>query len=271
MTWTSKLAVGLLLGVLAPPLAAQNGSDHSAHGYGFVAPVPFGPGESLEYQVKIGMFSVGTGHMTVVGVDSIRGHPTYHLQMDLDGGLAFAKVKDQFESWIDLRNLVSRRFIKDQKEVGYVRFQHFEFFPEERRFERADNDETGSLPTSLPLDDISFVYFVRSLPLEVGKEYTFHRYFKEDGNPVILRVLRKDRVEVPAGTFNTIVVQPIIRTSGLWSEGGEAEIHFSDDDNRFVVYMKSDVPNFPGSLSLHLRTIQEGAPLQASRPATRRR
>jgi hypothetical protein len=61
---------------------------------------------------------------------------------------------------------------------------------------------------------------------------------------------------VPAGEFNTIVVQPIIRSSGMWSEGGEAEIHFSDDDLRIVVYMKADVPNFPGSLSLHLREFE---------------
>ena len=181
--------------------------------------------------------------------------------MGMSGGIPFARVEDSFQSWIDLRSLVSRRFIKDQKEAGYEKYQHFEFFPEERRFERGDNDETGILPTSLPLDDISFVYFVRSLPLEVGREYTLHRYFQESGNPVVIRVLRKDTVEVPAGTFNTIVVQPIIRTSGLWSEGGEAEIHFSDDEDRFVVYMKADVPNFPGSLSLHLREIQRGTPL----------
>lgn len=254
---------GMVAMALSAPLVAQNGSENGRHVYDFAAPVPYGPGEALQYQVKVGMFGVGTGYMNVVGVDSVRGHPSYHVQMALDGGLAFAKVKDLFESWIDLRSLVSRRFIKDQNEVGYVRYQHFEFFPEERRFERGDTDETGELPTSLPLDDISFVYFVRSLPLEVGKEYTFHRYFKADGNPVIIRVLRKDRVEVPAGAFNTIVVQPIIRTSGLWSEGGEAEIHFSDDANKYVVYMKSDIPNFPGSLSLHLRDIQPGTPLTA--------
>ena len=267
--WTMVLGAGLMIPVAAPA-AGQNGDSTTAvetpvaeaSNYDFAAPVPFGPGEALEYQVKIGMFGVGSGHMLVFSVDNVRGHPTYHVQMGLDGGLAFAKVHDVFQSWIDIRNLVSRRFIKDQNEVGYVKYQHFEFFPEARRFERGDDDETGTLPTSLPLDDISFVYFVRSLPLEVGKEYTFHRYYEENGNPVKIRVLRKDRVKVPAGEFNTIVVEPIIRSSGLWGEGGEAEIHFSDDDKRYVVYMKSDIPNFPGSLSLHLRDIEPGTTLK---------
>ena len=270
-----KLLVAAVAVGTAVPAQAQNG-DHVAqngsevteatprYDYPSATPVPFGPGEYLEYQVKLGMFGVGSGHMSVLTVDSVRGNPAYHVRMGIDGGFTFVKVRDQFDSWMDLRSLISRRFIKDQNEAGYVRYQHFEFFPEERRFERGDNDETGELPTSLPLDDISFVYFVRTLPLEVGKEYTFHRYFKDDGNPVVIKVLRRDRVKVPAGEFNTIVVQPIIQSSGLWSEGGEAEIHFSDDENRFVVYMKSDVPHFPGSLTLHLREIEAGQALSGT-------
>jgi hypothetical protein len=46
---------------------------------------------------------------------------------------------------------------------------------------------------------------------------------------------------VPAGKFNTIVVQPIIKTRGLFSEGGRAEVYFTDDDRRILVQLKSKV------------------------------
>jgi hypothetical protein len=82
---------------------------------------------------------------------------------------------------------------------------------------------------------------VRTLPLEVGKTYTFNRYFKEDGNPVTVKVLRRQKVTVPAGTYNTIVVQPIIKTKGLFSEGGQAELYFTDDERRILVQLKSKV------------------------------
>ena len=110
------------------------------------------------------------------------------------------------------------------------------------------------------MDDISFVYYIRSLPLEVGKTYTLNRYFKQDGNPVTIQVLRKDRREVPAGEFETIVVKPIIQTDGLFGEGGNAEIHFSDDERRLLVYLRSEIP-VVGSITLHLERIQEGLPL----------
>ena len=73
---------------------------------------------------------------------------------------------------------------------------------------------------------------------------------------MVLRVLRRDTVEVPAGTFPVIVVQPIIRSSGTFGEGGKAELFFSDDPRRLLVKMESSSPI--GRLSLHLRTITEG-------------
>ena len=229
------------------------------------APVPFGPGEILRYQVKLGVFSVGEGHMTVVGLETVRGSPTYHVVMGISGGVPLARVEDEFHSWIDITTLTTRRFIQDIREVRYRAFRHYEIFPEERRYERMDADDAGDLPTSLPLDDIAFVYFVRTLPLEVGQEYSFDRYFRESGNPVILRVLRKETVTVPAGTFETIVVRPIIQTRGLFSQGGEAELYFTDDHRRLLVQMRSKVP-LVGSISLHLRSITEGTPL---RPVSR--
>ena len=94
----------------------------------------------------------------------------------------------------------------------------------------------------------------------MGETYEIRRYFKEDGNPVKVQVVRKDRIEVPAGTFNTIVVRPTIKTSGLFSEGGKAEIHLSDDQYRDVVYMRVEIP-VVGSMSLHLKEIRRGTPL----------
>ena len=246
----------------AAPWAQRVGGDPVA--------VPFGPGERMEYQVRLGRFSVGEGHMEVHAMDLVRGHRAYHVSMGVSGGVPLARVNNLLQSWIDVEKLASRRFIQDQNEVRTKRFRQFEFFPEERRWERADVDEKGDLHTDLPLDDISFVYYVRSLPLVVGETYTLDRYFQEHGNPVIVKVVRRDRIEVPAGTFNTIVVQPVIQTRGLFGEGGEAEIHFSDDDRRVLVQMRSRVP-VVGSLSLHLTSVSDGRLLRPFSAAAVRR
>ena len=225
--------------------------------------VPFGPGEHLTYKLKLGIFSVGEGHMQVVGLDSVRGELTYHTSLRMSGGVPGFRVRYDYQSWLGVTDLVSQRFVRDQQEGGRKAFRHYEFFPKEKRFERWDNDEAKEMPTDQPLDDVAFVYFARSLPLEVGEEYSFDRYFKETGNPVVLRVLGIETIEVPAGRFETIVVQPIIQTKGLFSQGGEAKLYFTNDERRLLVQMKSKVP-VVGSLTLQLKALTEGHPLRST-------
>lgn len=225
-----------------------------------VAPVPFGLGERLEYQVKLGIFSAGDGFLGVEGIDTVRGRETYRLSMGIEGGILFAKVNDLYQSWLDTRTLTSLRFVRDIHEVKYKSFREWAIYPEERYWERVDEDRSEDMITSEPLDELAFMFWMRTLPFEVGETYTFNRYFKNDGNPVMLKVLRRERREVPAGVFDCIVVQPIIRTKGLFSEGGRAEIYFSDDENRYLVYMRSEIP-VVGSITMHLREIQSGTPL----------
>lgn len=232
------------------------------------AQVPFGPGEELVYDVKFGALgNRGEGRMSVVGVEDVRGVPTYHVFMGIEGGFLFAKVNDRYESWFDVTHLVSRRFLKDVNQLKYHRFSDYDIFPEERRFARRDTDREGTIPTDQPLDEISVFYFVRSLPLEVGQHYSFDRYYRENGNPIVIDVVRLDTIQVPAGTFETIVVKPTIQTQGLFSQGGEAELHFSNDERRLLVYMTSKIP-LVGSLSLHLKSVTEGVPLRSTGRST---
>jgi hypothetical protein len=107
-----------------------------------------------------------------------------------------------------------------------------------------------------PLDDGSFLYFIRTVPLSVGQTYDFPRYFKPDRNPVRVRVLRKESVKVPAGRFDAVVIQPIIKSKGIFSENGRAEIWLSDDDRRIMLQMKSNL-SF-GTLNLYLKSYTAG-------------
>ena len=108
-----------------------------------------------------------------------------------------------------------------------------------------------------PLDDGSFLYFIRTVPLEVGKTYEFDRYFRPDRNPVKITVLRKERIKVPAGTFDAIVIRPSIKSKGIFSENGQAEVWLSDDERHIMLQLKSKL-SF-GSLSLYLKSYRAPA------------
>jgi hypothetical protein len=220
---------------------------------------PFGPGEKATYQVKLGGIGVGSGTMEVTGMEEVDGHSTYHASLHVTGGFIGVRVNTKMDTWLDEAGLFSRRFEQDQNEFRYHRYRMFDFYPEKGTYQQRGSDEVQQLASDQPLDDVAFLYYARTLPLVVGDSYTIPRYFKDDGNPVVIKVLRKETIKVPAGTFNTIVVQPIIQTDGLFGQGGRAEVFFSDDERRLLVHMSSRVP-VVGSLSLHLRSYEPGTP-----------
>ncbi|HEX9886339.1 MAG TPA: DUF3108 domain-containing protein [Longimicrobiales bacterium] len=268
---SAALAVMIaLLGTGAGSAAQTSQSDGPERRPPVITPpavVPFGPGEDLRYKVHLGKISVGDAYLRVEAVDTVRGYPSYHLAMGIDGSAMFGalQIHDRYDSWLDLGMLVSRRFHRRIHEVNYRSRRYYEIYPEEGRWTRVGHEEEGETPTVLALDELSFIYYARTLPLEVGESYELNRYFKIDGNPVRVRVLRKERILVPAGEFDTIVVQPTFQTSGLFSEGGEAEIYLSDDESRFLVLLTSKMP-VVGSLSLHLTVATPGTPVAGAAP-----
>lgn len=237
-------AAGLLSAAMAGGAAAQAPRPPAA--------VPFGVGEVASYQVKLGAVSVGSGSLSVLGTENVHGHSTMKLQMRISGGIPLARVNDVYQSWLDPDDLFSRRFHQNLHEVNYRRNRTYDFYPERRSWRR-NNGETGTLASDRPLDDLSFLYYARTLALAPGETYRLNRYFKESGNPVVLQVLRRETVRVPAGTFRTVVVRPIIKTDGLFGEDGQAEVYFTDDERRIPVLVKSRVSRI-GSLTMNLRS-----------------
>ncbi|HEY2379142.1 MAG TPA: DUF3108 domain-containing protein [Gemmatimonadaceae bacterium] len=215
---------------------------------------PFAVGEKLTYNAKVNFLHAGTGTMSVVGIDTVRGHTAYHTVFDVHGGIPFYRVNDHYESWFDTTTMVSLRYRQKIDEGPYERERTYEMYPEKATFSENGKPEEPSV--SLPLDDGSFIYFVRTLSLDLGQTYEFNRYFRPDRNPVRLEVVRKERIKVPAGEFDAIVVRPSIKTNGIFSQHSNAEIWFSNDSLRLMLRMKSGLPF--GTLQLELKDINRG-------------
>ena len=225
--------------------------------------VPFETGEKLTFDVRFGGLKVGTGRMEVLGLQNVRGREAWHTRFTVKGGIPLYRVNDRMESWIDSRSFESLRFVQDLQEGRRDKERTFEIYPDRGTY--SENGEVEHAPSvEDPLDDAAFLYFVRTIPLEVGQTYEFNRYFRPDRNPVRIRVLRKETVTVPAGKFETIVIQPIIKSKGIFSEKGEAQMWLTDDPRRLLVQMKSNLSI--GSLNLYLRGYVPGTVAMMSEP-----
>jgi hypothetical protein len=252
---TPIVAAHLTSRVATPPRAIVRpalGADDAACATPYAA--PFAAGERLEYSVKFGFLKAGHGYVEVLGRDTVRGREAWHTRFRVKGGVPMFHVDDVLESWIDTGCFQSLRFVQQLDEHGKTRQRRYEMYPERLAFTENDKPEERSAPR--PLDDGSFFFFVRTQDLVVGETYEYPQYFRPDRNPVIIRVIGRERVTVPAGTFDAIVLQPVIKTKGIFSEKGEAKIWLTDDAARVMVKMSAKV-SF-GTLTMSLTSLQHG-------------
>lgn len=247
--------------MIVPPVRAQQIDRFVAITEAPARRTTLNVGERLDYDVKFGKLRVGRGSMEVRGTTDVRGREAWHTVFSVRGGIPFFRVDDRLESWIDTESFTSLRFAQQTHEGQYHRERHIELFPERgtmlERGEHAQEEPT----VDQPLDEGALLYFLRTLPLNVGDRYSLDRYFRPDRNPVQLEVVRRERIQVPAGTFETIVIRPMIKSSGMFSENGRAEIWLTDDDRRLMVQMTAKLPF--GTIQLSLREITNvaGTPL----------
>lgn len=200
---------------------------------------PFHVGETLIYDAKVNFLHAGSATMKVVDVEPIRGHAAFHTTFDVDGHVLFFHVRDHSESWFDTTNIVSLHQIQHIDETDYHADRVYDFYPDRKIYVR--NDTVGQ-SVSNPLDEDAFLYFIRTIPLEVGKTYRFDRYYHLERNPVVITVERKEHISVPAGEFDAIVIQPTIKSAGLFSEKRKTELWLADDSTRAILRLKSKLP-----------------------------
>ncbi|HET9423938.1 MAG TPA: DUF3108 domain-containing protein [Gemmatimonadaceae bacterium] len=211
---------------------------------------PFQVGERLTYDAKVNAMKAGKATISVEGLETVRGVPTFHTIFDLRGRVLFKKFANHYESWFDTTNLVTLRHVQKTDDAD----KSYEFYPAQKMYvKNGDGIENPSV--TMPLDESSFLYYLRSLPLEIGKTYTVDRYYYAAKNPITVTVLRKERIKVPAGEFDAYVLKPVIKSNGLFSVKSDAEVWIADDRAHTILKLKSKLPL--GTLYLELRSIEQ--------------
>ena len=226
--------------------------------------VPFPIGERLVYGARYGPFSVGTATMQVAGIDTIRGVEAVHFVFLIDGGALWYHIHQNLESWVGRHDFRSRRFLNQTEEKGKAWEWKFEIYPDFGFYREVGRDTTVATVTD-PLDDAAFLYWIRTVPLEVGKRYEYRRYFRPERNPVIVEVLKRERVGVAGKKWDAIVVRPRIPNGGgIFAEKADARMWLSDDSLRIMLALQSKF-SF-GQVTLKLKEIDSIREKSDARP-----
>jgi hypothetical protein len=206
--------------------------------------LPFVAGERLHYRVSVSRLgTIGEGMMSVDGPVDVRGTQTLVLRSEVKAQVAFLKSDERAESFIDPTRMAVLRYQKTGRGSMARGDVNVEVFPDERRGEDAKGN-AGELPTDAPLDELSFIYYLRTLPLDGDSVESVVKHYDRNRNPIAVRVLGRDTVRTKAGTFPTIVVEMKVKDPKRYGGEGVIKIHLSDDVYRYPVRIESHVPVF---------------------------
>lgn len=223
------------------------------------APLPFRAGESLVFEVSWMHIPVGTATMRVEPIpdhtipDALRLISTARTHRFLD---AFHKVDDLAESIFDPHTRLSQSFRIRQHEGRYRSHHNMIFDQSNRRvtFQKRDQPpQELSIPTTVQ-DPLSVLYWVRTLPLSVGKPLVVPICNRGKTWFTKIRVLKRERLKLPIGEVNTIKIQPLLQAAGIFRYKGDMFIWLSDDAYRVPVQLRSNIKI--GAVRAHLVNVQ---------------
>ena len=216
--------------------------------------LPFAPGERLTYEGRVRSGVKGKGTMWIEGPVQLRGTSTWLLHSDMEGRVGPLRATDRTASWLDPVRMTALRFTSRERHIVSKHDDAVDIFAGEKRWSAANGTE-GETAGSAPLDELSFLYYLRTLPLLADASATVTRHFDVTRNPTVFRVLRREEIEVGAGRFHAIVVEMRVRDTRRYKGEGTITIHLSDDRCRLILQLDSRVPE-AGSATLKLKSYE---------------
>ena len=217
--------------------------------------LPFSVGERLTYEVRVSKGDkVGSATMWIEGPVDIRGTSTYLLRFDSKIKIAFLSAVSRSSSWFDPLRRSSLRFFKHEQNPLTSHDESVNLFPVDKRWTSASG-ESGQSLSDVPLDELSFMYFIRTLPMTPGATYRFDRHFDVARNPITVTVVRREVIPTPMGELKTFLVEMRVHDPAHYKGEGLIRINITDDDCRMPARIMSTMP-VVGTATLSLESAK---------------
>ncbi|MDZ4713153.1 MAG: DUF3108 domain-containing protein [bacterium] len=214
----------------------------------------FKEGEKLTFEVNYGFVTAGEAVMEIDPVfQTMNARKCYDIRFYVNSTESFDwvyKVRDFYRTYVDKEGLFPWRFEQHIKEGNYQRDFEAIFDQENLKVKTYTGDKDPKkfegefdIPKYVQ-DAMSAFYFYRTLDyskMKVGDMTLLQNFYKDKTFPLNVKYLGKETIEVPAGKFRCIKVEPLVQEGGLFKSEGSIVVWMTDDDRKMPVKVKTKV------------------------------
>jgi hypothetical protein len=169
-------------------------------------------------------------------------------------------VVDRFQSLINTRTGCSAGFSKQVQEGRRKVSTDLTFDPktgkqtqiEKNLVKGTQKEQTASIPACVT-DSLSGIFYAATQRLAVGQDVAFPLGDAMRTVTVTMKVEGKEEIKTPAGTFQTVRVQPTAE-EGVVKSRGNIWIWYTDDARHIPVQIRARL--FWGTITFHLQSVE---------------
>ncbi len=214
----------------------------------------FTVGEHLIFDVGFSFITAGEGSFEVFSADSIQGRECVRIAFTVKSVPSFSwiyKVDDLYETILDAKGVFPWKFDQRVREGSY----RYDFSAEFDQLRGVAKSKAKTIHVPPYVNDVvSAFYYVRTMDFSqsrVGQKYLLYNFFKDSTYQLAVKFLGRQQIKVDAGTFNTIIVEPLIQEGGLFKSNGRVLLWLTDDERKIPVRVSTKV--IVGSIDADLR------------------
>lgn len=237
--------------LLAALFAAQLAVPPSAPA---AAPVEqkFAAGETLDYTLTWLRVTGGTARMTI----GAHGEDAFRITSVARSSASFSrffKVRDEIETTVARNDFSTTRYVKRLDEDG-DKIEEVTVIDDGVATRTRRKVKKVRVPRPV-FDPISVIYQLRTRDLSPGKAYDFDLIADGKLYTVHARVVRREKVQTPAGTFDCVRVEPQMISGGVEREE-RLFLWYTDDERKIPVRIRTEIK--VGAITATLRGVTSG-------------
>ncbi len=215
----------------------------------------FSVSERLVFDVKYGFITGGEAVMSIPSIEMVNNKDAFKIMFTVNSTPTFSfffEVRDRYETYVDVNGIFPYRFEQHVKEGKYRR-DFSAYFDQEKHIATTTEGKQYPIPPYVH-DIMSAFYYARTFDYSarrIGDKIELQNFYKDTTHSLGIKFLGRQTVDVEAGTFNCLIIEPLVKEGGLFKSEGRILIWLSDDERKIPVKVSTKV--LIGSINAELR------------------